>query len=437
MGHQLDPQQKAPMTENEFHDLAQRFRDFFKELRASMPEVHAFVTRPRWVEMPNGGHSAYDVIPDVKGTFRAHAEAVIEQSSAPPPVVADIARSETFRRYANVRWQRSDGSDSTDFACRMFVRGILVSICNDDGAIDEERWLRLLPELRDLLVHGKVPYRLVMPLYGLLVTSSVDLGGITLRPTDDEDRSRFAVREGDGPRRLTCAAALEFCDSRQPGPRTSSGPESQQLNDAYRALNVWCPWSVFPAHMAFIGLRMEATTALVNTDEPRLPPPAQPLVEPDGFRKFWLQCRDVFARPPGGLDVALSRHQLMKDQPRASDRVLDQAIILEALFLKGGEKQELSYRLALRAAHFVGETLAERQEVNATVKAAYNLRSKIAHGDKPDARDNKVQAALDGVVRAALIKFCLEAAQNRDGKLQERICDRMDSYVLERAGDKS
>jgi hypothetical protein len=422
------------MTDDEFQNLAVRIRDLFKEVRSSMPEVRAYVQRPRWVGTANEGHSAYDLVLDTRGTFQFHARDALQRTASVPTVVADVAAAATFRGYASERWQRSDGADTSEFAARSFVTGILCAICNDEGAIDEEVWQRVCSEAQDLLVQGRVPFRLIMPLYGLAVSEPIDLGGISLRPADEADRSRFPMRESGVPGPIACEAVLEFRDRRPPQARSSAAPEARQLDDAHRALNVWCTWSVMPAHVQTIGLLTEGFSAVSNRETPRFPPPAHQLEDAEGFRRFWIQSREVIARPPSGLDVALSRHQLMKDQPRATDRVLDQAIILEALFLKDGEKQELSYRLALRAAHFVGDTLQERQHVNSTVREAYVLRSKIAHGDKPDARDNTVQSSLDQVVRKALIRFCLEAAHERGTKLQERICDRMDTYVLERAG---
>jgi len=72
------------------------------------------------------------------------------------------------------------------------------------------------------------------------------------------------------------------------------------------------------------------------------------------------------------------------DRARAEDQILDLMIAAEALFLPE-ESGELSYRLALRGAHFLGTELGSRTAVYQFLRNAYAVRSKIAHGSPPDA----------------------------------------------------
>ena len=51
---------------------------------------------------------------------------------------------------------------------------------------------------------------------------------------------------------------------------------------------------------------------------------------------------------------------------------------LEGLFLNGG--QEISFRLALRLAHFLGESHEDRREKYEQCREVYRVRSKIVHG---------------------------------------------------------
>ncbi len=65
--------------------------------------------------------------------------------------------------------------------------------------------------------------------------------------------------------------------------------------------------------------------------------------------------------------------------PRVEDKILDATIGLESLFLVG-IKEELSYRLSLRAAYLLGSTGDERRRFFKAVRKLYDLRSAIIHG---------------------------------------------------------
>jgi hypothetical protein len=66
-------------------------------------------------------------------------------------------------------------------------------------------------------------------------------------------------------------------------------------------------------------------------------------------------------------------------QPAFEDHVLSATIALEAL-LSPSDNNELKFRIAQNAANFVGRTASEREETFSIVTAAYDLRSKVAHG---------------------------------------------------------
>ncbi len=70
---------------------------------------------------------------------------------------------------------------------------------------------------------------------------------------------------------------------------------------------------------------------------------------------------------------------------------------LEGLF--STTEQELSFRLSLRVAHFLGETIAERRKLFTETREIYKYRSKLVHG-APIAKDSE-QAAIylvEGIV---------------------------------------
>ncbi|MGB2841213.1 MAG: hypothetical protein WBC40_01855, partial [Halobacteriota archaeon] len=58
--------------------------------------------------------------------------------------------------------------------------------------------------------------------------------------------------------------------------------------------------------------------------------------------------------------------------------LIDYMIAFESLFVK--EKAELSYRLSLRVAAFLGENRDEKGKIFTLMRRAYDLRSDIVHG---------------------------------------------------------
>lgn len=79
------------------------------------------------------------------------------------------------------------------------------------------------------------------------------------------------------------------------------------------------------------------------------------------------------------IDLAAERLVRSRIGLHPGDQALDGAIALEAIF--GDEQgEEISYRIRLRAALFLGADVAERRTIQRTVKDFYAIRSKVAHG---------------------------------------------------------
>lgn len=85
---------------------------------------------------------------------------------------------------------------------------------------------------------------------------------------------------------------------------------------------------------------------------------------------------------PNYLFVALRRFEYAYSRLLPEDKLLDFMIGFEAIFLKGDEQQELSYRLSLRSAYFLSETVEERKDVFDFIRRAYKARSEIVHGER-------------------------------------------------------
>jgi len=104
------------------------------------------------------------------------------------------------------------------------------------------------------------------------------------------------------------------------------------------------------------------------------------------------------------------------------DSFLDLMITLENLYLKN-TSQELSYKLCMRMAHILGKNEEERIHIYDFIKKAYNLRSKIVHGERLIALDKQNFIELRELTRKSIIYF-LENEDNWNGK-------KLDKSILE------
>ena len=103
-----------------------------------------------------------------------------------------------------------------------------------------------------------------------------------------------------------------------------------------------------------------------------------------------------------GLKYALRRCRSSVERYAPSDpeRLLEYAIALEAIYLNdiGTDREELSYRLRLRAARFLATSFAERNELFVTLRDLYKLRSRVAHGESLERLGPKDRIILEKVL---------------------------------------
>ena len=83
---------------------------------------------------------------------------------------------------------------------------------------------------------------------------------------------------------------------------------------------------------------------------------------------------------PDFLDIPLRYFNYAHTRERPEDKLIDYMIAFESLFFGKGEKAELSYRLSLRVAAFLGEKRDEKGKIFTLMRRAYDLRSDIVHG---------------------------------------------------------
>ncbi len=100
------------------------------------------------------------------------------------------------------------------------------------------------------------------------------------------------------------------------------------------------------------------------------------------FFEFWKSPRKGGMENNPNIMLAFNRLNFGYERLRPEDRLLDFTIGLEALFLLG-LRNELGYRLSLRAAALLGDTPENRERIFNELKEAYDQRSIIAHGENP------------------------------------------------------
>jgi hypothetical protein len=93
---------------------------------------------------------------------------------------------------------------------------------------------------------------------------------------------------------------------------------------------------------------------------------------------------------------------------RNEEAFLLYAIAPESFFLAGGEPRELSYRLRLLAARFLGRDFEARHDVFEKVNAIYKLRSKIVHSGFIQVTQSEV-GLIRRLTKATLIHICTSA----------------------------
>lgn len=137
---------------------------------------------------------------------------------------------------------------------------------------------------------------------------------------------------------------------------------------------------------------------------------------------------------PLHLQVGASRYSSSFEKTTNEDRLIDSAIALEALYTK--ENDALSYRLPLRAAVFTGDVPEEREHIFQLLKAAYDLRSKLAHGQKRLEETAKLGGKkipiVDFVerVRSVLLKSLHRFMQIRKKIDKEEILTAIDKAII-------
>lgn len=121
------------------------------------------------------------------------------------------------------------------------------------------------------------------------------------------------------------------------------------------------------------------------------------------FREFFKEKSGFNIPDKNFLNVAIRRFSQSNERTNIEDKIIDLMIAAEALFLSSGGSftGELKYRLSHRAAMFIEGDVENQRYVFDFMKDAYDVRSKIVHGDKL-----KLPKKPDGSMYNSLGEFC-------------------------------
>lgn len=428
------------MTRDEFEKLVVQLDELLAEVAAEGPNhpemVRAFST---WTFKPTGenGHVIEQVVENVIFWPSTNLYEWIASFRSYPPIEQALSDTDAMRVIAR---ERMNNPGVFEESLRAQVNIIVKEFVQ--AALQRNAWV-VSPEQRKsavefwraLLVNGQTTHRLLMFTHGITVKDALNLDGLVLRaPTYEESLAAFKSRLATGANEaiLSSGAVIEGEERIAYGGTSVLGARAGAL---LTALRIWTkrPVTSIATYNAerrdiFSGSMLPATKMFWFGK-------GGPLEDPSGFVEFWRRTRDIMTRPPNALSVALRRIDLMVEQERKTDRVLDLCIILEALFQLGNEQQELSYRLSLRTAHFLGGTKPERLRTFDTVRDGYGLRSKIAHGATASGSETTTQEKLEHVVFDALKLYCERATAFANEDAHKAIVRELDGYALERKLD--
>lgn len=115
------------------------------------------------------------------------------------------------------------------------------------------------------------------------------------------------------------------------------------------------------------------------------------------------------------LNLPIARWLRSKRSPANHEKLIELRIALESIFLHGDNEGEKSYRLAVRGACLLGETVEERKSHFELLRDIYNYASIYIHGGVPKVKDedelkNKISLAQN-LCHDAILRF------SRDGKI--------------------
>ncbi len=131
------------------------------------------------------------------------------------------------------------------------------------------------------------------------------------------------------------------------------------------------------------------------------------------------------------LDIAFSRYVDALVQPSSAEsRITSSMTCLEALYLRGGERGELSRRLAERAAALLTHESFDPLETRETISKAYNIRSAYVHGAASKESGDRKADLCEAVLNYSRLSLQI-LYQLREGTSKEDLIALLDESLLE------
>lgn len=169
--------------------------------------------------------------------------------------------------------------------------------------------------------------------------------------------------------------------------------------------------ALFPPSSMFFGWL--PSSAAYETHRTAFSPPSDRRLTAEEATRVQELASLLVSEDVPGLPVAIARFRDSYERywPTDPQRLLELSIALEALFLgDSSDNKELKWRLSTRCARLVGESLDESLEIAEAVRALYDVRSSIAHGEDlstlSSGRRSKLKLATSkapAIVRRSLI----------------------------------
>lgn len=254
--------------------------------------------------------------------------------------------------------------------------------------------------LKNLLTYIEtptLPCHLIWIISGLKPQSTYDLGrGISLIPWEALENSQQKQMVWEqymmGFNWPTAALVRKFVANKmhvRPVESDKLGdliksPDDTELHDAFHCLclvgpyasQILASWVGFPAWAPTLVSGLSLPQPEGHSHEQSLPPDACR----QGIELFIAFCA---LSPQFRARLRLAMQRLNRAMRRSSpvDSIIDLGIALEALYLNdmSEERNELTFRLKVRAARFLGKTEDERRQIFSLVGVLYAMRSRAVH----------------------------------------------------------
>ena len=160
------------------------------------------------------------------------------------------------------------------------------------------------------------------------------------------------------------------------------------LETALTALRLAAPGEAFCSYIYVSPVRWDPAASWFSfspNPPPQLPGTNMTLQETEfaEFSRIHTALADPTIEKRRRFQLAIRRLNFTYARFRPEDRLIDCLIAFESLLLQASERQELEYRLSLRACALLGGDAAARRQLFNRLKAAYRERSAIVHGSAP------------------------------------------------------